>query len=97
MPARVDAFAATALRSGLQKLIEEGGKRLLLDMSVVRLIDSSGLGVIVTASKAAKGIGGSVALFALPERVRSIIELTRLHLVFDIYPEEAAALAATQS
>jgi anti-sigma B factor antagonist len=94
MPARVDAAAADTLRADLQSLVSAGTGRLLLDMSSVKFIDSTGLGVMVTAMKAAKGRAGSLALFALPAKVRALVELTRLHLVFDIYADEAAALAA---
>jgi anti-sigma B factor antagonist len=94
MPARVDAAAADTLRADLQSLASAGTGRLLLDMSAVKFVDSTGLGVMVTAMKAAKGRGGSLALFALPAKVRALVELTRLHLVFDIYADEAAALAA---
>jgi anti-sigma B factor antagonist len=57
-------------------------------MSAVKFIDLTGLGVIVTAIKTAQGQGGMVALFAMPPKVRVLVELTRLHLVFDIYPDE---------
>lgn len=97
MPTRVDAAAAGILRSDLQSLAGAGTGRLLLDMSAVKFIDSTGLGVIVAAMKAAKSRDGSLALFALSAKIRTLIELTRLHLVFDIYANEEAALAAPSS
>ena len=51
MPARMDAAAAETLRTDLQNLVREGSGRLLLDMSAVKFIDSTGLGVIVTTSE----------------------------------------------
>jgi anti-sigma B factor antagonist len=97
MPPRVDAAAADALRRELRALADAGSGRLLLDMAAVRFIDSTGLGVMVTVMKAARARGGAVAMFALPARVRSLLELTRLHLLFDIYLDQAAALAAVAS
>lgn len=94
MSARVDAAAADTIRADLMRAIGGESSRLLIDMSAVTFIDSSGLGVIVTAAKASISRSGSLALFALPAKVRSLIELTRLHLLFDIYTDEAAALAA---
>jgi anti-sigma B factor antagonist len=94
MPARVDASMAEGLRGDLHKLISAGSGHLLLDMAAVKFIDSTGLGVIVTAMKSARSGGGNLALFALPAKVRGLIELTRLHLIFDIYGDEASALAA---
>ena len=66
MPARMDAAAAETLRTDLQNLVREGSGRLLLDMSAVKFIDSTGLGVIVTTIKAVRNRAGSLALFALP-------------------------------
>jgi anti-sigma B factor antagonist len=97
MPARVDVGVADALRMDLRTLAGSGSGCLLLDMSAVKFIDSTGLGVIVTAMKAAREGGGKLALFGLPAKVRSLVELTRLHLVFDIYGDEASALAASSS
>jgi anti-sigma B factor antagonist len=97
MPPRIDAAAADGLRTELRQLAAHGSGRLLLDMAAVKFIDSTGLGVIVTALKTARERGGAVALFALPGKVRALVELTRLHLVFDIYADEAAALAAASS
>jgi anti-sigma B factor antagonist len=97
MPARMDAAAAEALRTDLQNRARAGSGRLLLDMSAVKFIDSTGLGVMVTAMKAVKNRAGSLALFALPAKVRMLVEVTRLHLVFAIYADEAAALAAPSS
>jgi anti-sigma B factor antagonist len=94
MPPRLDAAAADRLRADLKSAVSEGSERLLLDMSAVKFIDSTGLGVIVTAMTTARNRGGSFALFALPAKVRTLVELTRLHLVFDIYADEVAALAA---
>jgi anti-sigma B factor antagonist len=94
MPPRVDAVGADALRADLEALMGPGAGPLLLDMSAVKFIDSTGLGVIVAAMKTGQSQGGTVALFAMPPKVRTLVEVTRLHLVFDIYPDEAAALAA---
>jgi anti-sigma B factor antagonist len=97
MPLRIDAVAAESIKSELSDLLRHGSGRLLLDMSAVKFMDSTGLGVIVTALKSARAGGGKLALFALPARVRALVEVTRLHLVFDIYVDEASALAASAS
>lgn len=97
MPERMDAAAAERLRADLLTAIGASSGRLLLDMAPVKYIDSTGLGVLVTAMKAAKGRSGSLALFALPLKVRTMVELTRLHLHFEIYADEASALVASSS
>ena len=47
--------------------------------------------------KAVRNRAGSLALFALPAKVRMLVEVTRLHLVFDIYADAAGALATPSS
>ena len=94
LPTRLDAAAADAVRTELVSMLGAPGARLLLDLSRVQFIDSTGLGVLVTAHKTAVAKGLKFALFALPDPVRSIVEVTRLHSVFDIYPDRDSALGA---
>ncbi len=80
------------LRRVTRRLIAEGRPDILLDLARVRYIDSSGLGEMVAAQTAARRAGGQVALLALTPNVREVFEMTRLVQVFDIYPDEPAAL-----
>ena len=80
------------LRRVTRRLIAEGRPDILLDLARVRYIDSSGLGEMVAAQTAARRAGGQVALLAPTPNVREVFEMTRLVQVFDIYPDEPAAL-----
>lgn len=91
---RVDAAAAPPLRESLKGIVDRGRTRLVLDLSGVTFMDSSGLSVLVTTLKTARAAGGDVVLLGLPPTVRSLIQLTRLHRVFLIFDDEATALAA---
>lgn len=88
----LDAAAAGPLRKQVKDIIAAGRARLLFDLSEVPFTDSSGLSVLVTALNAARAAGGDVALLGLTKDVRSIVELTRLHRVFAIHEDEAAAV-----
>ena len=81
-----------ALRRETRRLIAEGRPDLLLDLSRVRYVDSSGLGEMVAAQLAAHRAGGQVALLAPTTSVREVFEMTRLVQVFDVYADEASAL-----
>ena len=70
-----------------------GTDRLAVDLSVVDRIDSTGLGALVTTLKAARDHGGDLALAGLSPSVRAVVELTRLHRVFDIYGDVESAAA----
>lgn len=81
----LDAGAAGNLRQELGAFVKGGNPRLAIDLSDVDRIDSTGLGALVTTLKAARDRGGDLALAGLTPSVRAVVELTRLHRVFEIY------------
>ncbi len=82
---RVDAHNSDALKDFFLKLLENGEKRLAVDLSEVRFIDSSGLGALLSGYKNANLHQGTLVLAGLQPRVKEMFELTRLNRVFDIY------------
>lgn len=91
---RLDAKAANDIKEKMYAL--EFGKdgKVLLNLSGVSFIDSSGLGLVVSTFRRLREQGGDLVLCGLTPPVRTIFELTRLHRVFDIYEDEQQALAA---
>ena len=89
---RLDAQNSGKLRDYILGLLEAGGQRLIVDLSGVSFIDSSGLGALLSGYKNANLRSGSFALAGLQPRVQSMFELTRLHRVFEIFPTVEAAL-----
>jgi anti-sigma B factor antagonist len=87
---RIDAFSATAFKGKMIDWITGGSNRIVLDLSEVDFIDSSGLGVIVSSLKAV-GKQGGLILCGIRETVLSLFRLTRMDRVFQIVssPEEA--------
>lgn len=81
-----------ALRRQTRRLIAEGRHDILLNLTRVRYVDSSGLGEMVAAQAAARRNGGRVAVLAPPPNVRELFEVTRLVQVFDIYDDEPSAV-----
>jgi anti-sigma B factor antagonist len=88
----VDAAAAPTIRQELKALIDSGRTRLVLDLSQVRFVDSSGLFALVSTLKAARSAGGDVGLLQVKPAVRAVIELTRLDRVFALFDDEASAV-----
>lgn len=82
---RLDAHNSDELKTELNSIFESGQSNLCVDLKEVRFIDSSGLGVFVSAFKNASTRQGSVKLSGLQSQVKSMFELTRLHRVFDIF------------
>ena len=90
---RLDALNSGELRDYLLGLLEESGKQLVVDLSGVSFIDSSGLGALLSGYKNANLRSGWFVLAGLQPRVQSMFELTRLHRVFEIFPTVDAARA----
>lgn len=85
---RVDMEVAGEFRAALVQLINTGHRRLVVDMSDVNFVDSSGLGALVSALKALKVVngGGDVRLANVQPPVTALLEIIRLHRVFASYP-----------
>lgn len=90
---RLDAHNSGDLRDRILKQLESGDTRLVVDLSDVRFIDSSGLGALLSGYKNATLRSGTFVLASLQPRVQSMFELTRLHRVFDIFPNVEEALS----
>lgn len=94
---RVDADNATAVRQELDSLMSQGRNRLALRLDQVSFVDSSGLSVFVHAVKTARAAGGDVNLVLPTPAVRSVLELTRLSRIFEIWEDESSAVTALAS
>lgn len=90
---RLDASNSAELRDAILSQLEPEGRQLVLDLSQVSFIDSSGLGALLSGFKTANLRSGTLVLAGLQPRVQSMFELTRLHRVFEIFPSTAAALS----
>nr|WP_320048257.1 STAS domain-containing protein [uncultured Desulfuromonas sp.] len=91
---RLDAHNSSELKAQLLTLFEEGKVNIVIDLSPVRFIDSSGLGALVSGFKNASSREGGLKLCGLQSQVKSMFELTRLHRVFEIFPGTDEALAS---
>jgi anti-sigma B factor antagonist len=83
---RLDAHNSGELRDRILQQLEGGDINLVVDLSEVKFIDSSGLGALLSGYKNATLRSGSFVLTGLQPRVQSMFELTRLHRVFGIFP-----------
>ena len=75
---------AKEMTEKLVALIEAGQTRLLIDLSLVEYIDSSGLGMLIRIQKIAVRNGGNVVLKGVQGLVRELFEMTRLTALFHI-------------
>jgi len=93
LESRVDAHNSDELKDYIAKLLEGNESKLVVDLSAVRFIDSSGLGALLSGYKNANLHRASLVLAGLQPRVQAMFELTRLNRVFEIYRDVDEALA----
>jgi anti-sigma B factor antagonist len=92
LPDRLVYANADEIRHEIFELIETGHHCVALNLFQVEFIDSSGLAALVASFKKIDFIGGQMALVTPSDNARMLIELTRLHQVFDIYEDLESAV-----
>ncbi len=75
-------------------LIDEGVGKLLIDLSKVPWMNSSGVGILISAYTSMKNSGAGVKFLNINERVKSILMVTKLLTVFESYYSREDALAS---
>ncbi|WP_246945298.1 STAS domain-containing protein [Bacillus pinisoli] len=80
----VDAYTAPKLKEQLVPLAEEKEAQLIIDLSGVSYIDSTGLGVFIGVLKLTRKHGGSLQLVGLNERVKRLFTITGLDEIINI-------------
>ena len=89
--ARLDAAVAIGFKEKMREVTLQPGARVLLDMSQIMFLDSSGLGSVVSVMKALAP-KRSLELCSLSPNVAKVFRLTRMETVFPIHANVAAAL-----
>ena len=82
------------LKDKIQSLLQQGHRKILLDMGKVSYVDSAGLGQLVQVYATTSHLGGSLKLLNLTKRLRDLLVLTKLLTVFDAYDSESEAVAS---
>lgn len=78
----------------LSKNIEHGYRKIVVDLSSCEFIDSSFLGALVVSLKKVTAMGGDLRLVGFHPAVHSMMELTRMHRVFESFPTKEAAISS---
>lgn len=97
MEDRIDAATAIQFKEKMRDIAKTGDQRMVLDLSRVQFLDSSGLGAIVAVKKLL-GADRALELSGLTPTVEKVFRLTRLDSIFTIHPSlEAAVLHAASA
>ncbi len=85
---------SSAIREVLRDLTTKGHKKILLNLSQVSYIDSTGIGELVAGFTTAADAGGTVKLLGLTKHVKDVLQISRLYTVFEAHDDEAEAVAS---
>ena len=85
---------SVTIRDAVRDVLAKGSNKILLNLADINYIDSSGIGELVSALTAVKNAGGALKLLQLTKKVKDLLQITKLYTVFDIYDDEAEAIAS---
>ena len=82
------------LREVIGNAVNEGKTNILLDLSGVTTIDSSGIGELVGSYTTVTNRGGKLKLLHLPAKLNELLHVTQLITVFEVYENEQEAVSS---
>jgi anti-sigma B factor antagonist len=82
----------SSFRKLIRDTLDQGKKNIILKMSEVYYVDSSGLGELVTAYTTVSNQGGKLKLLKLTQRVQDLVQLTKVYRVLEVFTDEDAAI-----
>ena len=82
------------LKDKMRSLVQQGHKKLLLNLGDVSYVDSAGLGEIVQSYATVNKNGGTLKLLNMTKRIKDLLSITKLLTVFDTFDSEAEAVTS---
>jgi len=83
-----------AIRNAVREVLKNGGKKIVLNLSEVNYIDSSGIGELVSTYTTVTNQGGQLKLLNLTKKIQELLQITKLLTVFSVYESEQKAIAS---
>ena len=84
-----DVTQADEFYQQIDEALDQGSDKILIDLSEITFVDSSGLGVLVVALKKVKASQKEMYICSVNEQVRMLFELTSMDRVFEVLPDRA--------
>ncbi len=88
---------ATLLHEKLHEHIEKGVKKVVIDLTKVDWVNSTGLGILISALTTLKNNGGELKLANVTEKIHSLLTITKLVTVFETHESVEAAIETFSS
>ena len=89
---RLDTNTSAILEEELLELADEKSHRIVVDLSELGFISSSGLRVLLTAGKKSKRVTGRIVLCALTDHVKQVFDVAGFTMLFSMYPSQEDAV-----
>ncbi len=89
---RLTSFEGPAFREAIHQLLREGNTNIVLNLTGLDYLDSSGIGELVRNYLSVVKTGGAMKVVGLAPKVEEILKITQLYQVFPEFPDEASAL-----
>ncbi len=89
----IDASSSTKLAQAVNELLGQGKVKLVVDLSGVAFMDSSGIASLVLLYKRSKSALGDLRVCGLQDGVQALFDMTRLNRLLDVFPDATAAMA----
>lgn len=83
---------ASMLNDEIHRLLEQGKRKILLDLANVDAMNSSGLGMLISGLTATKNAGGTLKLASASVKIRGLLTMTKLMALFEHYDTVAQAV-----
>lgn len=88
----IDVYTSSDLKDAIFSQIDLGAKKIVIDMEDVYYIDSSGIGVFISALGDFKKVNGKICFVKITDPVKKVFELTKITSFFPIFTTETEAL-----
>ncbi len=85
---------ADTFRDIIHQLIEDGKKRVLVDLAGVKWVNSTGVGILITGYTTMRRNKGDLKLLNVSNKIQSILYVTKLNLIFECFDDLDEAIAS---
>ncbi len=82
------------IKNKVRELLDAGSKNILFNLGEVGMVDSSGIGELVSSFTTVTNAGGQLKLLNLTKKLKELLAITKLLTVFDSFTDEGEAIAS---
>ncbi len=93
----IDIYTTPQFKEAVSAAIDENKPTIIINMTQVTYMDSSGFGTLLSATKRLRPLDGALYLTGCNESIQRMLQITRLNTIFSVYGTEDEALAAAKS